>query len=273
MPCHSTRKVHIRLDPSQLDILAHMTSALVRRLEAAFLTASSQSEHTVVADPYHPSLRSLYSHFLSVLLDSCSLYVQDPNELQYIAAARWPGFVKPVLDAHNHRGNEDIDMDGNDDYGLRPPLEDIRMRLIRIFKPSFRTALETLYPRLDHAAQWASLNDPEIDLLAKPPSQTQPLPDLGEVQVDDGRIADLPRMSKFVLVAAYLASTNPHTSDVRMFGRGLDEKKRKRRAYKPAAKSGTAKASTLCAPSECTNPLHFRPLSVFLVRIRSPSTG
>ncbi|KAJ6551208.1 origin recognition complex subunit 5 C-terminus-domain-containing protein [Mycena capillaripes] len=231
-------------DPYFMDVLPLNKEA--RRLNSAFLAVSSQSEHTGLADPYHPNLRSLYSHFVTLILDSCSLYVQDPNELQYIAAARWPGFVKPVLDAHNHRGSEeDIDMDVDDDSELQPPPEDVRMRLIRVFKPSFKTALETLYPRLNHAARWAEMNDPEPNLLAKRPSQTQPLPEVGEVEVDDGRIADLPRLSKFILVAAYLASTNPHTSDLRMFGRGLDEKKRKRRAYKPSAKSGTAKASAL----------------------------
>ncbi|KAJ7743175.1 putative origin recognition complex, subunit 5-like protein [Mycena metata] len=229
-------------DPYYVDVLPLNKEDLLRRLDSTFHAVSSQSQHTNVVNPYHPSLRPLYSQFLSVLVDSCS-YVQDPNELQYIAAARWPGFVKPILDAHNDRvDEEDVDMDGADEPGLMPPSEHVRMRLIRIFKPSFKTALEILYPRLDHATSWAALNGPEENLLAKPASQTQPIPDPGEVEVDDGRIADLPRMSKFILVAAYLASTNPHTSDVRMFGRAVDEKKRKRRSHKSSAKSGTTKA-------------------------------
>ncbi|KAF7369192.1 Origin recognition complex subunit 5 [Mycena venus] len=230
-------------DPYYVDVLPLSKEDLLRRLSSSF----QASEHAAVANPYHPSLRPLYSQYLSVLLDSCSLYVQDPNELQYIAAARWPGFVKPILDAHNNQRPDpdgDVDMDGgtDDESTLKPPTEDVRMRLIRIFKPSFRAALETLYPRLNHAAHWAASNDPEPNLLSKPPRETQPLPDSGGVAVDDGRIADLPRMSKFILVAAYLASTNPQTSDVRMFGRATDEKKRKRRAYKATTKSGTAKA-------------------------------
>ncbi|KAJ7251118.1 putative origin recognition complex, subunit 5-like protein [Mycena haematopus] len=228
-------------DPYYVDVLPLSKEALLRRLESAFHTLCCGSENTAGANPYHPNLRSIYSQYLSVLLDSCSLYVQDPNELQYIAAARWPGFVKPILDAHNHRPGEDVDMDGNDEPALKPPPEDVRMRLIRIFKPSFNKALETLYPRLDHAAHWAASNEPEPNLLAKSPIQTQPLPDSdGEAQNEDRRLVDLPRMSKFILVAAYLASTNPHTSDLRMFGRGLDEKKRKRRARK--SKGGSAKA-------------------------------
>ncbi|KAJ6598242.1 origin recognition complex subunit 5 C-terminus-domain-containing protein [Mycena vulgaris] len=230
-------------DPYYVDVLPLNKDALLRRLTSVF---QSISEQTVEAGPYHPSLRPLYKQFLSVLLDSCMVYLQDPNELQYIAAARWPGFVQPILDTHNHRYNlrpdEDVDMDDDEDSSLKPPAEDVRMRLIRIFKPSFQAALQTLYPRFDHAANWAALNYPEEDLLLKPPSQTQPLADADEVEADDGRIADLPRMAKFILISAYLASTNPHISDLRMFGRGVDEKKRKRRARKSSAKSGTTKA-------------------------------
>ncbi|KAJ7100727.1 putative origin recognition complex, subunit 5-like protein [Mycena belliarum] len=231
-------------DPYYVDVLPLSKDALLRRLSSVFEAVSSQSLPAAIAGPYHPSLLRLYQQFLSVLLDSCSLYLQDPNELQYIAAARWPGFVQPVLDDHNHgrQHGDDVDMDADDDASLKPPTEDVRMRLIRIFKPSFQAALQTLYPRFDHAANWAAMNYPEAELLLKPASETHPLPEAGELEADEGRIADLPRMAKFILVAAYLASTNPHISDLRMFGRGTDEKKRKRRARKTAGKSGTAKA-------------------------------
>ncbi|KAJ7770261.1 hypothetical protein DFH07DRAFT_1058068 [Mycena maculata] len=121
---------------------------------------------------------------------------KDPNELQYIAVARWPGFIQPILDAHKHPPDEDVNMDGESGLELRPPPED-------------------------------------------------PLADGGEVQVDDGRISYSPRMAKFILITAYLASTNPHNKDGGMFGRAKDEKKRKRRTYSASAKTGTAKASTL----------------------------
>ncbi|KAJ7489192.1 putative origin recognition complex, subunit 5-like protein [Mycena latifolia] len=224
-------------DPYYVDVLplnkdarhigsTHWLLALLRRLYSVFEAISSRSEYTVVAGSYHPSFRPLYKQFLSVLMDSCAPYLQDPNELQYIAAARWPGFVQPILDAHNRLG-DDVDMDADDDnLTLKPPAEDVRMRLIRIFKPSSQTALQTLYPRLDH--------------LRIEPHRTT-LRQICEVEADEGRTAVLPRMAKFILVAAYLASTNPHTSDLRMFGRGLDEKKRKRRVRKATVKSGTAK--------------------------------
>ena len=55
----------------------------------------------------------------------------------------------------------------------------------------------------------------------------------------------LPRMAKFILVAAFLASTNPAKSDLRMFGRGPDERKKRRKkggAVRKLGKSGAVKA-------------------------------
>ncbi|KAF7377508.1 Origin recognition complex subunit 5 [Mycena sanguinolenta] len=228
-------------DPYYVDVLPLNKEALLRRLNAAFNGLSSGFESTTAANPYHPSLRSLYSQYLSVLLDSCSLYVQDPNELQYIAAARWPGFVKPILDAQNFRPDEDVDMDGNDEPALKPPPEDIRMRLIHwTMPPTGRHQMSQSQICLEiHRVKRNRCQT----LVARPRSRTSDSLTCLACQ-------------KFILVAAYLASTNPHTSDVRMFGRGVDEKKRKRRPRKSTAKGGTTKAST--------------ERYVFLARIRSP---
>jgi origin recognition complex subunit 5 len=56
----------------------------------------------------------------------------------------------------------------------------------------------------------------------------------------------LPRMSKFILVAAFLASTNPATSDMRIFGRRPEERKKRRRKTAARVKSGTAKVKAYC---------------------------
>ncbi|KAM6496554.1 Origin recognition complex (ORC) subunit 5 C-terminus domain containing protein [Amanita muscaria] len=255
--------------------------------------------------PYHPSLRQLYSHFTSILCDVCYPFTHDPREIQYIAAARWPGFVQPVLAGHaqrierlrtrlatragaDHETNYmDVDEDYDEDEGedeseeLRPPTEDTRLRLSRLFKPTLTSALEELYPRLANAAAWAQLNsappDPDSITLSRPSSPLKmgaaaALSDTNTVQMPvtprtnrvlrssvqntphtpytprtprvtyahnySGDTKDvtttlglsmLPRLSKFILIAAFIASTNPSKSDIRMFGRGLDEKKRKRR--------------------------------------------
>ena len=261
---------------------------------------------------YHPSLRQLFNDFVSILCDVCYPFTHDPREIQYIAAARWPGFVQPVLDEHNQRidrarctagqaedmcidkeYSEDEDVEEGDEHeDLRPPSADTRLKLSRLFKPTLTNALEELYPRITNATVWANLNssppDPDSISLSRPSSPVKPG---GEFVINvnptpqtprktrslrssapnthtphtpytprtpratsyahtyaDGRtdpqatgLSALPRMSKFIIIAAFLASTNPAKSDVRMFGRGLDEKKRRKRRASTKAGNGPAK--------------------------------
>ncbi|KAG6868402.1 hypothetical protein C0993_003638 [Termitomyces sp. T159_Od127] len=216
-------------------IPSYQTKAIVQRLTSNFIPSNDLSP-----GPYHPSLKGLYSHFATVLCDVCHPFIHDPLEIEYIAAARWPGFAQPVLDEHQRLIEEEMDLDDAEEPQLQPPSEDVRMRLSRLFNPSLSAALEELYPRLTNATDWAAKNKPEPDLLsASQPGQVA----RGKEQPGKGSettTLTLPRMSKFILVAAFLASTNPAKSDIRMFGRGLDEKKRKRRARK-MTKSGPTK--------------------------------
>ena len=178
-------------------------------------------------------LGPLYEHFIATLYSICSPFTRDPLELGYIAAARWPGFVQPILDAHRRRLQERED-DGNE---LAPPREDARLRLTRLFTPSLTAALEAIYPRLSSAANWALTHAPPPDLLAVPPGRapdalaTYAATSLASINgtATEAGIDALPRMAKFVLVAAFLASTNPARSDLRMFGRGPDERAKRRR--------------------------------------------
>jgi origin recognition complex subunit 5 len=55
-------------------------------------------------------------------------------------------------------------------------------------------------------------------------------------------------MSKFILVASYIASTNPAKTDVRMFGRGVDEKKQRRRVTRVQTKSKQVGNSLISIP-------------------------
>ena len=215
---------------SELDVAKYLTQSF---------TSLSQSHHKT--SPYHPSLTPLYTHFITLLIDVCFPFIHNPYELQYIAAARWPGFVKPVLDEYERERDADRDMDMDMDAEEEEeeekakkmfiqPSEHTRMRLNRLFNSSLTNALQALHPRLTNATDWAQANQPESNLLSKP--LTQPHPQSKNELGGSGTtniLKSLPRISKFILVASFLASTNPAKSDMRMFGRGLDEKKRKRR--------------------------------------------
>ncbi|KAG6839865.1 hypothetical protein C0991_010999 [Blastosporella zonata] len=233
-------------DPYFIDVPPLSKEAIVQRLTSKFTPSNDLSPN-----PYHPSLKGLNSHFVTVLCDVCYPFTHDPQEIEYILAARWPGFVQPVLDEYQQSLADKMDLDeAEEESQLQPPPEDVRMRLSRLFNASLSAALEELYPRLTNASDWAAKNQPESNLLSKHPGYVARGTDQQAKRGEDATLA-LPRMSKFLLVAAFLASTNPAKSDIRMFGRGLDEKKRKRRARK-TIKSGPTKV-----PQRLLGPVAF----------------
>ncbi|ETW75282.1 hypothetical protein HETIRDRAFT_423004 [Heterobasidion irregulare TC 32-1] len=246
------------LDPYRMVIPPPTKQATIQLLNSYFSAAASSD-----SDVYNPSLAPLYAHFAQALYSVCSPFTNDPRELAYIAAARWPGFVQPVLKAHARDLAALREDDPDADLPLEPPSEDARMRLLRYFTPSLTVALEALYPRLTNAKDWANANMPEPGALDPGRSvPSSPRKDKGKTRDGGGDVAAefdtdvavqfLPRMSKFILVAAFLASTNPPKSDLRMFGRGVDDRRKRKKGggtRKSAGKSGPAKiAQRLLGP-------------------------
>ncbi|KAH9834986.1 origin recognition complex subunit 5 C-terminus-domain-containing protein [Rhodofomes roseus] len=232
---------------------------------------SSLVNSNIDPDTYNPVFRPLYVHFVATVYSICGPFTHDPHELAYIAAARWPGFIQPILDEHRQRlreyeeylasRNEDGDADA-EDMGppeLVAPTEDARLRLIRLFTPSLTAALEALYPRLTNAADWARTHTPPPNLLTIHPSQVPVAfraAAAGHADGTDVRGVDgLPRMARFVLVAAFLASTNPPKSDVRMFGRGPEDRKRRRRKGGGPRKGRAGTATKI--PQRLLGPISF----------------
>jgi origin recognition complex subunit 5 len=162
------------------------------------------------------------------------------NYNQYIAAARWPGFVKPVLDEYEReRADEDIDVDMDldaeeevEEEKPKPtfilPSEHTRMRLNRLFSSSLLNHSIPVF-QTPQIRALSNLNQPEPNLLSKPLAHTQQRPSPVTRTRHSNRDERTPENIQFILVASFLASTNPPKSDIRMFGRGLDEKKRKKR--------------------------------------------
>ena len=199
---------------------------------------------------------------------ACGPFTHDPDELAYIAAARWPGFIAPVLDEHRRNledfsgwlqaqreaGADESELAEHAPPVLAPPTEDTRLRLTRLFTPSLTAALEALHPRHTSAAAWARTHAPPPDLLRIPPAHAASA--MRAADASDGADAlALARMAKFVLVAAFLASTNPPKSDVRMFGRGPDDRRRRRRKGGGARKTRKPGTATKVRFSRCAGPL------------------
>ncbi|KAI6137283.1 OPT oligopeptide transporter protein-domain-containing protein [Pisolithus sp. B1] len=227
-------------DPYFLDVEPLTKPDIIQRLVSAFRNTSenflSSGEQSMT---YHPGLLSLYEHYAEMIYGTTSLYTSDPIELQYIAAARWPGFVKPVV---WQQSGDNSDADGGHEPDIQLLNTDGRLRLFKYFSSSFTHALEALYPRLTNAADWASENDydPTEGLPEIPPGSKRE-----NERKSAARIAHLPRLSKFILIAAFLASTNPAKSDMRMFGRGTSERKKRRRRNMSSSKGGSNKNSAV----------------------------
>lgn len=172
----------------------------------------SSLSHGMNSEVYHLRLLSLYNDFVSLVFDICTLFITNPIELAYITAAQWPGFVQPILVSHP-----------SGDLHLR---DDLRIRLLRAVGPKLSDAVESLYPRRIDAKSWAGLHASQDSL-----SSITPL--TGAVHpAYDAHIQDLrylPRMSQFILLASYLASSSPAKTDARMFSRGLDVLNHKKR--------------------------------------------
>jgi hypothetical protein len=203
---------------------------VLQRLVSAFRSTSLSSSDTPHAT-YHPALQPLYEQYVETLYNAVSIYTNDPLELQYVAAARWPGFVKPVISQYDELVQQ-AEEDGSDPPELELPGTDGRLRLFKFFLPTFTAALDALYPRLDNAADWAAKNDYDAGHREGLSNRVK--------AASSFKVDHLPRMSKFILIAAFVASTNPPKSDVRMFGRGPEERKKRRRKSGSPRKSGGA---------------------------------
>jgi origin recognition complex subunit 5 len=192
----------VRIHPLVLDWLetAHATDTL------RILTSRFPTDGDLAAAPhaYHPALAQLYAQYANALYSICSPFTRDPHELVYVAAAQWPSFIAPVLEAQKGVAE------------LQTIPEDVRLRLLRVFLPSFTAALEALLPRKMHASAWSRTSDPN------------------EGPSVDGKGVEtvtrsLPTLQKYILLSAFLASSNPPRTDMRMFGRSRDTRSKRRR--------------------------------------------
>ncbi|KAK0200291.1 origin recognition complex subunit 5 C-terminus-domain-containing protein [Desarmillaria ectypa] len=263
-------------DPYFVDISIPTKDACVAHLCSVF--QSCQTQPNLPLNPYHPALEGMYTSFASILCDACFPFTNDPDELAYAAAARWPGFIQPILDNDAiERGKGDSNVTERDDnehlftddampvddaHDFVTPPEGVRMRLNRYFKPSITAALEQLYPRSSNAQDWADANKPSPEALRtifpvhRADHSSKPRTGAAVKEKPAEPYRDLTRMAKFILISSFLASMNPAKSDLRMFGRGLDEKKRKRRRITKAPSAKT-KNGSIKIPQHFLGPAAF----------------
>lgn len=182
--------------PSQLSLF-YWSNSIIRAATTSYITSqythlSSTSPHT-----HPPSLTHFFTHYATTVVNICFSCTTDLKQLCYIAMAVWPRLLAELQNEHDEMEEED------EERRIVPPDEVTRMKLMRTYAGHITSALETLLPRLSSSATFSSCSSitPSHD---RPQSQHLP---------------PLPLLSKFILIAAFLASTNPPKVDLRMFGR------------------------------------------------------
>ncbi|KAJ2762933.1 hypothetical protein IWQ56_004945, partial [Coemansia nantahalensis] len=138
----------------------------------------------------------------------------DLNELRHLVAMLYPKFVQPVYEGQATRSEF--------------------ARLFKLCQPYFAAASERLYLREISSSEW---------LKHSAPASAETAPEdvaLAIHKISDGGDAlDLPYYTKFLLVAAFLASYNPARLDAQYFSRGKGQAKRRRRGQQRAAPDST----------------------------------
>ncbi|KAG2203665.1 hypothetical protein INT46_004299 [Mucor plumbeus] len=133
-----------------------------------------------------------YAGFLEVIYSIFCHNCKDINELRYFASLLFPVYIQPLKD------------------GTVLPTE--KAKLFKYAQPYFSEATEKLYLREISSAEW-SRETKDLD---------------GARNVGRSTEVELPYYTRFLLIAAYLASYNPPRFDVRYFAKSTNEHKKKR---------------------------------------------
>ncbi|KAJ8778619.1 hypothetical protein J1605_013296 [Eschrichtius robustus] len=126
-----------------------------------------------------------YAAYINILLGVFYTVCRDLKELRHLAVLNFPKYCEPVV-----KGEVASERDTR--------------KLWRNIEPHLKKAMQTVYLREISSSQWEKLQKDDTD-----PGQLKGLSAYTQVE--------LPYYSKFILIAAYLASYNPARTDRRFF--------------------------------------------------------
>ncbi|TFK50527.1 hypothetical protein OE88DRAFT_1750843 [Heliocybe sulcata] len=213
---------HLYVDPpNQKSTLQNLSTSLTEYLP-------SGSHYSILTRISKESIQSLQAPYISALHSVCGHFVSDPDELTYLSATLWPAFLDELARLATEGG-----VDYEEEEGELDITDELKLRLLKAFSPKFREALDVLYPRLGSA--------PASSLSSQVPSRL-----------------NLTRTEKYILIASYLASTNPTKSDMRMLYRGSEGGRRKRRKSSVLTSSRKGKdGAAIKVPQRLLGPTAF----------------
>ncbi|XP_077015349.1 origin recognition complex subunit 5 isoform X3 [Tamandua tetradactyla] len=125
-----------------------------------------------------------YAAYINILLGVFYTVCRDLKELRHLAVLNFPKYCEPVVKGEASE-------------------RDTR-KLWRNIEPHLKKAMQTVYLREISSSQWEKIQKDDTD-----PGQLKGLSAYTHVE--------LPYYSKFILIAAYLASYNPARTDKRFF--------------------------------------------------------
>ncbi|XP_062590706.1 origin recognition complex subunit 5-like [Saccostrea cucullata] len=136
-----------------------------------------------------------YQMYLSLVLSVFHIVCRNLTELQHLAAINFKKYIEPIK---NGEASE------NDSR-----------KLWKNFEPHLKKALQTVYLREVSSTQWERMLEES---------------DMGKMITQQGLSSrthvELPYYSKYLLIAAYLASYNPAKSDKKFFSKHSDKQKK-----------------------------------------------
>ncbi|XP_029901659.1 origin recognition complex subunit 5 [Myripristis murdjan] len=155
-------------------------------LQLHFPDYSKGELQQILAQDSHPSYSAeLYSSYINILLGVFYSVCRDLRELRHLAALNFSKFCEPL---------EEGKVKESDTH-----------KLWRNIEPHLKKAMQTVYLREVSSVQWEQLQQMEEK-------------DTGAVRgLSAHAHVELPYYSKFLLIAAYLASYNPARTDKRFF--------------------------------------------------------
>lgn len=142
-----------------------------------------------------------YISFLEVIYSIFCHNCKDINELRYFAALLFPLYIKPI---------EDRLVETNE-----------KAKLFKYAQPYFAEATEKLYLREISSAEW-SRETKDLDTAEDTTLGSFLSSKVGRAEFE------LPFYTRFLLIAAYLASYNPPRFDVRYFAKASEERSKKK---------------------------------------------
>nr|CAB3264578.1 origin recognition complex subunit 5-like [Phallusia mammillata] len=145
--------------------------------------------------------REFYQHYISIVLAVFSLACRDLRELKHLSELNFSTYCAPVKAGKFDEGD--------------------KHKLWKHVEPHLKEALQQLYLRKVSSEEWMKLHD-----ITESGDATVLKP------VKNSDTIELPFYSKFLLIAAYIASYNPASTDKRFFVKNAGRMKKTARSMK-----------------------------------------